>query len=69
MTTPAAKLTYALIAAGLYDLAERASTGEFGDFTGPHATPKIILVGELDKIGTPEAKLVRDQVVHGDFDG
>lgn len=44
------KLAAALRAVGFEHLATRAAAGEFSDFDGLGAMPKIVLVGELTKI-------------------
>jgi len=69
MTTPTRwKLASALIAAGLYDLADRAVSGWYDDFLSPLALPAMTLAAELERIGTPEALYVRGQVIAGEFD-
>lgn len=43
------RLSRHLRSIGLTVLASRAATGEFSDFEGPHATPKVVLLQELLK--------------------
>lgn len=66
------RLAQALHAVGLFDLEKRARTGEFSDFEGPHAMPKVELARELGKYNTaPQDTLVRklrQRVMDGDFD-
>ena len=62
------KLACALIAAELYDMADRAVSGWYDDYLSPLDLPTMALVDELQQIGTPAAMLVRQQVIDGDFD-
>ena len=62
------KLAAALIAAGLYDMADKAVSGYWDDFLSPLDFPISALVAELEKIGTPDALLVAEQAKEGDFD-
>jgi len=62
------KLASALIAAGLYDMAERAVLGLYDDYLSPYDLPITILAHELQRIGTPEALLIRRQAMAGEFD-
>jgi hypothetical protein len=63
------KLAAALIAAGLYDMADKAVSGYYDDFMSPLDAPIFALVADLKKIGTPDALLVAEQAIEGDFDG
>jgi hypothetical protein len=62
------KLACALIAAGLYDMADRAVSGWYDDYLSPLDAPTMELVNDLQKAGTPAATLIREQVLEGDFD-
>lgn len=71
------KLAHALRSAGFEQLANRAELGEFSDFEGPHALPKVELVGELGKIYKnpsiaadicQKAHVIALQVMRGEFD-
>jgi hypothetical protein len=62
------KLAAALVAAELYDMADRAVVGWYDDYLSPLATPITELVNDLQKAGTPAAMLIREQVLEGDFD-
>lgn len=63
------KLAGALRDAGLEDLALRAERGEFNDFFGAHAAPKMALVGALRDRETPaEAEHLAGRVLAGEFD-
>ena len=62
------KLACALIAAELYDMADRAVSGWYDDYASPLDTPTLQLVNDLQQAGTPAAMLVREQVIAGDFD-
>ena len=62
------KLASALIAAELYDMADRAVTGWYDDYLSPLDTPTMQLVDDLQQAGTPAAMLLREQVIEGDFD-
>jgi hypothetical protein len=62
------KLACALVAAELYDMADRAVVGWYDDFLSPLDTPITQLVNDLQQAGTPAALLVREQVIAGDFD-
>lgn len=46
---------------GLPVLASRAATGEFSDFEGPHAVPKIVLVRELRDAERKAARRKNDE--------
>jgi len=62
------KLASALIAAELYDMADRAVSGYYDDFLSPLDTPCLALVSELAAIDTPAANLICEQAKAGDFD-
>ena len=62
------KLACALVAAELYDMADRAVTGLYDDYLSPLDTPIMTLAAELQEVGTPDAMLVRTQVINGEFD-
>ncbi len=60
------RLAEALDEAGFPDLSTRARTGEFSDFEGPHATPKVELVTELLKM--TNGGVFAKRVIAGEFD-
>jgi hypothetical protein len=62
------KLACALVAAELYDMADRAVSGWYDDYLSPLDTPIMQLVNDLQQAGTPDAMLVREQVIAGEFD-
>lgn len=62
------KLACALIAAGLYDMAEVAADGFYDDFASPLPMPIHQLVADLRKVGTPEAMIVAQDAINGEFD-
>lgn len=77
MESTKSKLAHALRAAGFEQLANRAEQGEFSDFEGPHAVPKVELVGELSRIYKnpviasvvcQKAHVIAQQVMRGEFD-
>jgi hypothetical protein len=62
------KLAAALVAAELYDMADKAVSGWYDDFLSPLDMPITELVNDLQQAGTPAAMLIREQVLEGDFD-
>jgi len=60
------RLAQKLHSLGLLELERRARQGEFSDFEGPHATPKVVLVQELT--GITNAAELRQQVMDGEYD-
>lgn len=62
------KLTAALRAAGLTEMAERAAQGHYNEFFGPLATPELTLAAELAQVGTVAALAVRVRLIDGEFD-
>ncbi len=58
-------LVEALRARNLHDFAARAEKGEFSDFASDHATPVIMLVNELERVG---ARDLAQRAREGDFD-
>jgi hypothetical protein len=62
------KLSMALRKAGLNELATRAEAGHYNEFFGPLDLPELQLVADLAAIGTPKAMVLRQLVMHGEFD-
>lgn len=62
------KLACALVAAELYDMADKAVTGYYDDFLSPLDMPLMTLVRDLEAIGTPDALFVARQAKEGEFD-
>jgi hypothetical protein len=63
------RLAAALAAAGLYDMADKAVAAIYDDYLSPLDNPMTQLVNDLQKAGTPAAKLIREQVIQGEYDG
>jgi hypothetical protein len=67
----AMKLSRALEAANLPELAKRASTGEFHDYLSPHPFPEMLLLDELkiaaNKGSLPALALIQRHM-NGEFD-
>lgn len=70
--TTAERLAQALRDAHLYQLADRAQTGEFDDYRSEHAFPLITLTNELKAASTPQnhrqVKALIEDVKQGRFD-
>lgn len=62
------RLACALIAAELYDMAERAAAGYYDDFDSPLDMPITTLVADLRQVGTPAALLIAEDAMQGEFD-
>lgn len=63
-----ARLAAALSEAGMPDLAKRAEAGEFNDYFGDSATPKMALVAEISSRDTNECDALVVRVMNGEFD-
>lgn len=63
--TTAERLAEVLGAAGLDEMAGKALTGEYGDFTSPHDFPKAMLVQILEGRGL---YAIAERVRDGEFD-
>jgi hypothetical protein len=69
MTLPTRwKLASALVAAGLYDMADKAVVGFYDDFLSPVDLPISMLVFDLREVGTPEALLIAEDAKNGLYD-
>lgn len=62
------KLAEELRAAGLTDMAKRASQGYYHDFLSPLAAPCLQLAEDLANVGTPAALALRSRHINGEFD-
>jgi hypothetical protein len=61
-------LAEALTEIGLTEMADKAREGYYHDFLSPLAMPEMQLVNDLAKVGTPDAMMLRQRVMGGDFD-
>lgn len=57
-----------LRAAGLMDMADKATTGYYHDFLSPLAAPCLQLAADLAEVGTPAALALRERHLMGEFD-
>lgn len=62
------RLSDALHAAGLQDMAIKAASGYYDDFESPLATPCLQLAADLAAAGTPAALALRARHMNGEFD-
>ena len=53
----------------LWEMADAAKEGYYGDFTSPLAMPITQLVSDLAKVNTDEALALRQRAMDGEFDG
>lgn len=53
---------------GLPGMAESARAGAYDDFLSEVATPELLLLSDLHKVGTADAMALRVRVMNGDFD-
>lgn len=53
---------------GLPGMAESARAGQYDDFLSEVATPQLLLLSDLHKVGTADAMALRVRVMEGEFD-
>lgn len=53
---------------GLPGMAESARAGQYDDFLSEVATPELLLLSDLAKVGTADAMALRVRVMNGEFD-
>ena len=61
-------LSQELRKAGLTEMADKAAQGYYHDFLSPMDMPAVELANDLAKAGTPEALLLRERHLDGEFD-
>lgn len=61
-------LAQELNAAGLTEMAAKASTGYYDDFLSPLPAPATQLAADLAEAGTPGALALRARHLNGEFD-